>query len=130
VNLALPRPVLFWIFILVAGTGEAAFAYNDFTGGWLRWVLSGLIIVNICLLALLDRTPPVRKAITYIAAALVWGGLRYGYRWVYNALGDGNLSVAHVLFWFDQVFNAVLLVILLVALRSEPRAAGGSNTDQ
>jgi len=71
VNLALLRPVLFWIFIVVAGTGEAAFAYNEFTGGWLRWVLSGLIIVNICLLALLDRTPAVRKAITYIAAA-VW----------------------------------------------------------
>jgi len=125
VNLALLRPVLFWIFIVVAGMGEAAFAYNEFTGGWLRWVLSGLIIVNICLLALLDRTPAVRKAITYIAAAVLWGALRYGYRWIYNALGDSNLSVAHVLFWFDQVFNVVLLVILLVAARSEPRAPAG-----
>ena len=124
-NQALLRPVLFWIFIVVAGTGEAAFAYNDFTGGWLRWVLSGLIIANICILALLDRTPALRKALTYIAAAVVWGALRYGYRLVYSALGDSNLSVAHVLFWFDQVFNVVLLVILLVAVRNAPRGSVG-----
>ena len=124
-NLASLRPVLFWIFIVVAGTGEAAFAYNDFTGGWLRWVLSGLIIVNICLFALLDRTPPLRKLVVYFAAAVVWGGLRYGYRWAYRPLGDNNLSVAHILFWFDQVFNVVLLVMLLAAARNEPRTPAG-----
>ncbi len=119
------RFVLFWIFILVAGTGEAAFAYNDFTGGWLRYALSGLIIVNICLFALLDKTPPLRKLVVYFVAAVIWGGLRYAYRWPYKALGDSNLSVAQVLFWVDQVMNAVMIVILLVAVRNEPRPSGG-----
>ena len=119
-NPALARSVLFWVFILVAGTCEAAFAYNDFTGGWMRWVLTGLIVLNICLLALLDKTPPVRKAIVYVAAAVLWGGLRYGYRWVYDALGDNNLSVAHVLFWLDQALNAVMVVILLGIVRNQP----------
>ena len=116
------RPALFWIFILVAGICEAAFAYNDFTGGLMRWLLIGLSVLNLCLFALLDRTPPVRKAIIYIAAAVVWGGIRFAYRWVHEALGDHDVTLAALLLWIDMLLNFATGFVLLGAVRRNPNA--------
>ncbi len=114
------RQALFWIFIVVAGACEAAFAYNDFTGGLMRWLLIGLSVLNLCLFALLDRTPPVRKAIVYIAAAVVWGGIRFAYRWVHEALGDHDLTLASALLWVDMALNFATGIFLLGVLRRDP----------
>jgi len=116
------RPILFWIFILIAGLCEAAFAYNDFAGGLMRWLLIGLSVLNLCLFAFLDRTPPLRKAMVYIAAALVWGGIRFGYRWVHQALGDHDVTLASALLWVDLAMNFVIGLILFGLLRRDPNA--------
>ena len=107
------RPALFWIFIVVAGICEAAFAYNGLDSGVMRWLLTGLIVLNVCLFALLDRTPPLRKALVYVAAALVWGGIRYAYRWVHAGIGDHDALLAASLSWVDLVLNLVIGVVLL-----------------
>jgi hypothetical protein len=114
------RQALFWVFILVAGFCEASFAYNGFTGGLMRWLLIGLTVLNLCLFAFLDRTPPLRKAAVYIAAAVVWGGIRYGYRWVHGGLGDRDVMLASTLLWADLVLNFVIGFILLGIVRREP----------
>lgn len=120
---AIARQALFWIFILVAGVCEASFAYNDFTGGLMRWLLIGLSVLNLCLFAFLDRTPPLRKAVVYIAAAVVWGGIRYAYRWVHNDLGDHDVTLASTLLWVDLVMNFAIGLILFGALRRDPNSS-------
>lgn len=90
----------------------------------MRWVLIGLSVLNLCLFALIDRTPPLRKAAIYIAAALVWGGIRYGYRWVHGALGDHDVMLASVLLWVDLVLNFVSGLILMGEVRRMPPLPG------
>ncbi len=120
----LSRQALFWIFIVVAGVCEAAFAYNDFTGGAMRWLLIGLSALNLCLFALLDKTPPVRKAVVYVAAALVWGGIRFAYRWVQAGLGNADETVFAVLVWVDLLLNVATGLILMRDARKTFRKPG------
>ena len=116
------RLALFWIFILVAAVCEASFAYNGFTGGLMRWLLIGLTVVNLCLFAFLDRTPPLRKLALYFVAAVIWGGIRYGYRWVHGDLGDRDIMLASTLLWADLVLNFAIGLILLGIVRRDPNA--------
>ena len=108
---------LFWIFIVFAGACEAAFAWNGFAGGWLRWVIIALIVVNLLVFAYLDRTAPVRKAFVYIAAACIWGLERFGWQWVHSALGDGDLSLARIAVWADLALNMLVFAALISNLR-------------
>ena len=117
------RSILFWIFIFVVGLSEASFAYNAFDGGIFRWVLISLSVLNLCLFALLDRTPPLRKAAIYIAAALVWGGLRYAYRWLHEPLDGGDMILFSILVWVDLLLNLATGAFLLRELRRS-RPAG------
>jgi hypothetical protein len=106
VRLILSRQSLFWVFIVVTGI--------------MRWLLIGLSVLDLCLFALLDRTPAVRKAIIYIAAALLWGGIRFGYRWVHGALGDGDMTLSSVLVWVDLLLNLAIATVLLREVRRGP----------
>ena len=115
------RQIHFWIFIVVVGTCEAAFAYNGFDTGVMRWILIGLSVLSLCPFALLDRTPPLRKAAIYIAAAIVWGGIRYGYRWVHEGLNDADQMVFAILVWVDLLLNLATAGILIQAVRQAPR---------
>jgi len=114
------RQALFWIFIVVVGTCEASFAYNGFDTGVMRWLLIGLSVISLCLFALLDRTPPLRKAAIYVAAAVVWGGLRYGYFWVHDALKDADQTVFAILVWVDLLLNLASVIYLVRAWRRDP----------
>lgn len=111
------RAVFFWLFIVVVGTCEASFAYNGFDGGAMRWLLLGMSVLNVGLFAHFDQTPFVRKMAVYIGAALVWGALRYGYRWVHVSLGDGDLAVFSVLVWTDLLLNLATATVLIRMIR-------------
>ncbi len=108
---------LFWLFIVVSGGCEAAFAWNGFSGGWLRWLIIALIVVNLLMFAYLDRTVPVRKAFVYIAAACLWALERFGWQWIHAALGDGDLSVAKIAVWVDLALNMLVFAALIPAMR-------------
>ncbi len=111
------RAGFFWLFIVVVGTCEACFAYNGFDSGLTRWLLLGMSVLNVGLFAHLDQTPLLRKMAVYIGAALVWGGLRYGYRWVHEALGDADLAALSVLVWVDLLLNLATATILIRTIR-------------
>ncbi len=111
------RAAFFWLFIVVVGTCEACFAYNGFDSGAMRWLLLGMSVLNVGLFAHFDQTPLLRKMAVYIGAAVVWGALRYGYRWVHVSLGDGDLAVFSVLVWADLLLNLATATVLIRMIR-------------
>ncbi len=111
------RAGFFWLFIVVVGICEASFAYNGFDSGAMRWLLLGMSVLNVGLFAHLDTSPLLRKMAVYIGAAVVWGALRYGYRWVHGGLGDKDLVAFSVLVWADLLLNLAAATILIRTIR-------------
>ena len=111
------RAGFFWLFIVVVGTCEASFAYNGFDSGAMRWLLLGMSVLNVGLFAHLDQTPLFRKMAVYVGAAIVWGALRYGYRWVHIGLGYRDLAAFSVLVWADLLLNVATATILIRTIR-------------